>query len=283
MDGGIGWEITDEKGVFVTNVLKNEGPGHIQFEPSGARSLEQTRIVTVDDALAVAQRRIDNPEVGSTARDDRVPDAPLKKNWHEMAMRRIIRMASEEGYDSIAWTPGRLQADRYDLSRHIDALRVEKIRDGEKAGQFLVAGRKGASTHSSFQRVVTEEDLPNVIGKDLAAKVVKDAPKYPDGTEYTGLDLEVGGEGMKGFYDKIIKNYAEKFGKKFGAKVGVTKIITNPNDIGRRLVYKEEVWSLPITKKMHDSVMKKGVPLFSAAGAAAATGAAMQDNNQPDI
>ena len=97
-----------------------------------------------------------------------------------------------------------------DLSKHIDALRVEKIRDGEKAGQFLVAGRKGASTHSSFQRVVTEEELPNVIGKDLAAKVVKDAPKYPDGTEYTGLDLKVGGEGMRGFYDKIIKNYAEK-------------------------------------------------------------------------
>ena len=202
-------------------------------------------------------------------KQNRVPDAPLKKNWHEMAMRRVIRMASEEGYDSIAWTPGQLQADRYDLSKHIDALRVEKIRDGEKAGQFLVAGRKGASTHSSFQRVVTEEELPNVIGKDLAAKVVKDAPKYPDGTEYTGLDLKVGGEGMKGFYDKIIKNYAEKFGKKFGAKVGVTKIGDG-----------DEVWSLPITKKMRDSVMKKGVPLFGAGAIAAGTD---KDNNQPAL
>jgi len=32
---------------------------------------------------------------------------------------------------------------------------------------------------------------------------------------------------------------------------------------------------------MRDSVLKKGVPLFSAAGAAAATGAAMQDEKQP--
>tara|TARA_R100001594_G_scaffold30037_1_gene55993 strand:- start:6043 stop:9027 length:2985 start_codon:yes stop_codon:yes gene_type:complete len=241
------YEVRDANGEFITNV--------------GSEAAENA-----DQAVVVAQGRIRDKKL---VRDVRVPDAPLKKNWHEMAMRRVIRMASEEGYDSIAWTPGQLQADRYDLSKHIDALRVEKIRDGEKAGQFLVAGRKGASTHSSFQKAVTEEELPNVIGKDLAAKVVKDAPKYPDGTEYTGLDLKVGGEGMKGFYDKIIKNYAEKFGKKFGAKVGVTKIGDG-----------DEVWNLRITKKMRDSVMKKGVPLFGAGAIAAGTD---KDNNQPAL
>jgi hypothetical protein len=34
-----------------------------------------------------------------------------------------------------------------------------------------------------------------------------------------GADLKVGGEGMKGFYDKILVDFANKFGKKYGANV----------------------------------------------------------------
>ena len=43
-----------------------------------------------------------------------------------------------------------------------------------------------------------------------------------------------------------------------------------------------EVWSMPVTKKMRDSVLKKGVPLFGAAGVAG--GAATSDTSEsPDI
>ena len=35
----------------------------------------------------------------------------------------------------------------------------------------------------------------------------------------SGLDLELGGEGMKGFYDKIIPDYLNTFGKQYGAQV----------------------------------------------------------------
>ena len=128
---------------------------------------------------------------------DGVPDAPLKKNWHEMAMRRVIRMASEEGYDSIAWTPGKMQTDRY--------------------------------------------------------------PGMPEERK----------PGLRDRYDKMIKNYVSKFGKKFDTKVGVTKIGDG-----------DEVWNLRITKKMRDSVMKKGVPLF---GAGALAAGADRDNNQPAL
>ena len=41
-----------------------------------------------------------------------------------------------------------------------------------------------------------------------------------------GVDLKVGGEGMKGFYDKIVPDAANKLGKPWGAKVGETKIVT---------------------------------------------------------
>jgi hypothetical protein len=241
-----------------------------------------------------------------------VPDAPFKKTWHEMSLRRVIRMAAEEGYDSVAWTPGKIQAERYDLSRQVDAVRIEKIRGGEKDGQYFVRGRSGASTEPFFTKAVPEKKLPDLIGKDLAEKAIKEAPKYPNGTEYTGVDLQVGGEGMRGFYDKMLTAFAAKFGKKFGAKVKVTKIqagestynvfdesgvlasnvtegrvdevVAEYSRVGGTPVGKvvqddrsHQVWTLSITPKMRDSVLKKGVPLFSAAGAATATGAVLSE------
>lgn len=294
MDGGIGWEITDENGTFVTNVLKTEGPGHIQFEPAGAGTLEQTTIATADDALSVAQRRIDNPDVGSLPRDDRVPDAPLKKNWHEMSFRRVARMAAEEGYDAIAWTPGKVQAERYDLSKQIDELRYQKNDDGTFN---IVPAKDGQTIQAEEFENLAEDRLAEVVGKEVAEKIVKGEGVADSGTSNAqilrGVDLQVGGEGMKGFYDKMLKKYAEKWGKKFGSKVGVTKIARDYpemaddqkllDDLGVEATGSphHEVWSMPVTPKMRDSVLKKGVPLFSAAGAAAATGAAMQNEKQP--
>ena len=45
-------------------------------------------------------------------------DMPFKNTdqWLNLAIRRMMMHASENGYDRIAWTTGRQQADRYDLS-----------------------------------------------------------------------------------------------------------------------------------------------------------------------
>ena len=37
---------------------------------------------------------------------DGVPDGPFKKTWPELAMRRMIRYAAENGYDRVAWVRG---------------------------------------------------------------------------------------------------------------------------------------------------------------------------------
>ena len=36
-----------------------------------------------------------------------VPDMPFKTNWHELTMKRLLRMAAEEGYDGLAWNTGK--------------------------------------------------------------------------------------------------------------------------------------------------------------------------------
>src|SRR5579871_2492110 len=35
-----------------------------------------------------------------------IPDAPFKKTWHELAMKRVLRYAAEHGYDKVTWDTG---------------------------------------------------------------------------------------------------------------------------------------------------------------------------------
>jgi len=53
---------------------------------------------------------------------DAVPNAPFKNNWEEMALKRLVHHAAEKGYHGIVVTPGKEQADRYSLAKHLDAL-----------------------------------------------------------------------------------------------------------------------------------------------------------------
>ena len=43
----------------------------------------------------------------------KVPNAPFKDNYHEFVLKRLIRMAAEEGYDSIGWTTADIQSKRW--------------------------------------------------------------------------------------------------------------------------------------------------------------------------
>src|SRR5207245_1556204 len=72
-------------------------------------------------------------------KDAAVPDAPFKKTWHEFVLKRLIREAAEKGYDKIAWTPGEAQAERYDLSKKIDAIKLTDMKPANGEGFHLVA------------------------------------------------------------------------------------------------------------------------------------------------
>lgn len=151
-----------------------------------------------------------------------VPDAPFKTSWPELVMKRMIRFAAENGYDKVAWTPGDVQAERYDLSK-----KIEKIRYNPDTGH-LVATPLGEG--EAIDQHVPPDKLSDVIGKDAADRVINNPTKKingkkalgQDGTynELTGVDLKIGGEGMRAFYDKMLPNVVNKLVKKYGAKVG---------------------------------------------------------------
>lgn len=191
---------------------------------------------------------------------DGVPDAPFKKTWPELLLKRMVREAAEKGYDQIAWTDGATQAARYDLSKQVDAVKAFKQRDGS---YDIWVKQKGGGIPTEARKMVKEEQLPDVVGKDLAEKIVKDG-----GGEYSGLDLQVGGEGMAGFYDKILPSTANKLFGKLGGKVE-KRPITTPGEIGGGPSYDESgptirtVHVLKITPELRKHAIEKGFPLFS--------------------
>jgi hypothetical protein len=189
--------------------------------------------------------------------DTGVPDAPFKTTWHELSLKRAIQEASEKGYDQIAFTTGKTQAERYDLSKQINSIAVPTVSpDGTRSVRInapsesfkMMVDKDGVVTGYYSATQFTGKPLDEVVGKEMASKIMEATePK-----EFSGLDLQVGGEGMKGFYDNILPKSLDKLGKKFDAKVGKTEMDG------------VEVWKMDITPKMRESAVSKGQPLFVA-------------------
>lgn len=219
-----------------------------------------------------------------------VPDAPFKKNWHELAMKRVLDYAAENGYDTVAITPGAEQAKRYDLSKHIDELIYSD--DGS-----LYASKDGSKV---FNERVAPEKLADYVGKDAAEKLMSTQPNEVGSRVIGGLDLQVGGEGMKGFYDKILTDYLNTYGKQYGAGVGQMDLPLGMSEESKRLINEAyatgtladvnlaksqaKMQTLPvhrfdITPQMREQIQTKGQPFYSKIGMgpeglAAGTGAA---------
>jgi hypothetical protein len=197
-------------------------------DPEGKRIT--ARSYNKQGSINEALNALNDKERGTTASP--VPDAPFKKTWHEMALRRMLQHAVANNYDALSWTPGEDQAERYSLSHQVDKIAVPMVKaDGSRSVRIDPIG----GGHDSFKMMVspdgtvdgsynasqfTGKKLDDVIGKEMAKKVME--AKEP--VDFSGEGLKVGGSGMTGFYDKIVPDYLNKFGKKYGSKVGETEI-----------------------------------------------------------
>lgn len=206
--------------------------------------------------------------------DNAVPDAPFKDTWYQLALKRLTKYAADNGYERIGLTTGKQQASRFDLSKQVDEIAVPMVNeDGSRSVRIdptsgtsikLMVDDKGIVTgYGAGSTQFSGKKLSEVIGKDIADKVMKaDAD-----TKFTGLDLSVGGEGMKKYYDEIYPKFLDKYGKKYGASVGETQITTgysrDADGIPAQRPSKETIRYLDITPQMKEGT-SKGQPLFAA-------------------
>jgi hypothetical protein len=240
------------------------------------------------------------------AKKDGVPNAPFKTTWSDLSMKRVIQMASEGGYDRIAFTTGKTQAERYDLSKQINDITIARNKTN-----FVVTATNKDGLVAINQSIPDLRNLDEIVGKDLAEKVKDDfANKSGNEHNYAGLDLQVGGEGMKKFYDDILPKFLDKYAKKWDAKTGVTEIPTSNVNIENQITFEDgkylvdagdginynsydtkaeaikslggdnpQVNYIDVTPKMRESVVTKGQPMF-AIGAGGAGAAATQEENK---
>ena len=213
-----------------------------------------------------------------------VPDAPYKKNWHELALKRMIQHAAENGYSHIAITPGAEQAKRYGLSQHVGMVSYNPEQ------QHFQAFKPNRETIHN-ERGASPERVKELIGKEAAERLMS-APAQMGHHYLEGEDLNVGGEGMKGFYDKMVPKFLNQFGKKYGAQIETRSLPlnnykpTNRNTVFDQANYQDishhataqeaqeqarkrdvhDVHMFPITPQMREDVTKNGIPLYAEGG-----------------
>jgi hypothetical protein len=184
-----------------------------------------------------------------------VPDAPFKQSWALLAMKRMVRYAAENGFDRIAWTPGAAQAERYNLSEQIDSLQLTDNDPKQFTQGWLLVARGQDGRVVMARRVFTRDQMEAAIGSELAERLL--AAPIDEGAlaatgartrKLQGLDLAVGGEGMKGFYDRILPAEVGRYVRKWGAKPGRA-------DIGGA-----DVHVIDVTPAMRLSALEEGQP-----------------------
>ena len=82
-----------------------------------------------------------------------VPDAPFADTYHEYVLKRLLRMAADEGYDSIGWTPAEAQMKRWNPDR----------KTNEQMG--IEAKNPNAVAFEDGYRIEYDQDIPKFLNK----------------------------------------------------------------------------------------------------------------------
>ena len=164
-----------------------------------------------------------------------VPNAPFKDNLYQLGLKRAIKEAADTGMDRVYLTTGARQNERYSLSNQVDQIDVVPRMDAATGEQTKSIGlnlnngnfyRLGVDNNGIVDNVSNQslsnlkgKPLSEVVGKDIAKKILEENAQV-----LSGLDLQVGGEGMRQYYDKNYLNFLKKYAKQFDAKVGETTL-----------------------------------------------------------
>jgi hypothetical protein len=142
------------------------------------------------------------------------------KDWTALTLKQAIKEAVDNGKTQVAWTTGAQQADRYDLSKRLSSVSLHPREDGQ-----LALNAYDHDGHRVIQELVTEDNLDDYLGKELAEKLIN----TPTGgtsniRRLDGLDIKTEHKGMQGYYDKILPQVANDVIKQLGGKNKVKTI-----------------------------------------------------------
>ena len=193
---------------------------------------------------------------------EKIPDAPFKDNYHEYVLKRLLRMAAEQDYDSIGWTTAQTQDDRWnDHQAHEDG--------------------KGVSGNLVGYTIEYDQDMPKFLrkyGRQWGATVSKTSLNNESNK---AIYVDTNGKQYKGireWYEAVMDSYADKDQSVWNAYImGQVKVIQEENtmriqlkrtgkllDEALNISYEPDtVWSMDIPDSMKESVLYEGQVMYS--------------------
>jgi hypothetical protein len=153
-----------------------------------------------------------NPKANSAKAP--VPHGPFvtdTQSWSALAVKRIMRYAADHGFQKIAFINGKQAAERFNLRQSVEYISYNSETHVVRAwnsGRFEVL----------YQKDVSKDDIPGIFGKEVAARLLATEPVLGKQYNLDGEQLEVGGEGMLGYYNNILPIVVKKLVGKFGTK-----------------------------------------------------------------
>ena len=255
-----------------------EGAGYLTKEKANAKALkkqeledrrqeinnsdisEEKKDKLLDELLTDAQ------DSGVVFESSDVPDLPLKKDkqWGAVGLRQAMKVAAEEGYDQVALTTGRLQAERNrkigDINEAIfyknanensTGWSVQGVRNDEDGvGDFLVS-------FDSYEEGV--ERLPKIIGKENTEKLLATTPDdLGDYALKQPMTFKQGGQKYMAFYDGTLqKIWKRDFADEYGVDVKIVEYKRGDKTV--------QLPTLKMTEKMRADILK-GLKMFAEGG-----------------
>jgi broad specificity phosphatase PhoE len=130
------------------------------------------------------------------------PFVTKTNDWAKLALKSLLKEAVKAGADKLAWSNGDQQNDRWRLSKYVDSIEVFKVKDGA----YHITGFKNGNERFD-KEIENTKSLQDNIGKEFSDKIVKDfSDEKLKHKVYDGVDLELGGNGMRAFYGSPTEN-----------------------------------------------------------------------------
>jgi len=185
------------------------------------------------------------------------------QHWTDLGLKHVLYEAAKGKHDKISWTPGQEHADRFGIENHVGEVMYDP-----RNGVFEVRNPAGKPVY--FNDNADKEHVRSYIGKELAEKLFNtELTPQTQVHKLSGMDLKVGGEGMRKYYDEILPKSLLKLARQHDpdAKL-VPHVIKQPKDRhnpGGNETRDLNTQALVITPKMRESILK-GQSLFSHGG-----------------